>query len=141
MREPRQKLRDRYKLGFDRLAVVVLVAFAAAFALMALAVNDPYSLPEVGTAERQAIEAAVADACAADQIDALAILCRERAMSGYRWAHYRTALAEGGLGWLYGFVLAGLGLAALVPAARWVASGFRSVQSAVSDRSRADDRK
>jgi hypothetical protein len=140
VREPRQKFRDRYKLGFDRLAIVALCLFAAGFALIVLTANDPYGLPQAGTPEREAIETAVAAECAADQIDALAALCRERVMSGYRWTHYRAALGGIGPDWLYGLLLAGIGLAVLVPAGRWVAAGFRSPQPAGPDRSPPDDR-
>ena len=140
MLKPRQKLRDRHKLGFDRLAVLALVLFAAAFGLIALAVNDPYGLPEAGTPERQDIEAAVVDECAADQIDALASLCRERVMASYRWSYYRTSFTRDGLGWLYGLLLAGLIIAVLVPAIRWVTAGFRTPQPPVSEQSRPEDR-
>jgi len=137
----RQRLRDRYKLGFDRLAIVALILFAAAFGLMALAVNDPYGLPAPGTGERQAIEAEVAGQCAPDQIEALALLCHERVMSGYRWAHYRSALGADGLDWLVGLALAALVVGAAVPAARWVIAGFRAPQRPVSDRSPPRDLK
>jgi hypothetical protein len=141
VRQRRQKLRDRYKLGFDRMAVVALCLFAAGFAAIALVVNDPYGLPQAGTPERQEIEAEVAAECVADQIDALATLCRERVMSGYRWAHYRGALGGDGSGWLYGLLLAAIGLGVLVPAGRWVIAGFRSPQPPVPDRSASDDRR
>lgn len=141
MRDKRQKLRDRYKLGFDRLAIVVMCLFAIAFGLMALAANDPYALPAGGTTERDAVEAAVSAECAEDQIDALALLCRERVLSDYRWAHYRAALDRDGLGWLYGAVLVVLVAVAAVPTLRWVAGGFRTPQLPVSGRSDSDDRR
>ncbi len=141
MHDKRQKLRDRYKLGFDRLAVVAMCLFAIPFGLMALAANDPYALPADGTSERQAIEAAVSGECVEDQIDALALLCRERVLSDYRWAHYRAALARDGLGWLYGALLALLVVAAAVPAVRWVVAGFRRPQLPDFDRPDPDDRR
>jgi hypothetical protein len=141
MRRQRHRLRDRYKLGFDRLAVVALVLFAVVFGLMALAVNDPYGLPDLGTVERDAIEAEVAEQCEADQIEALATLCRERVMSGYRWSHYRAAVGGDGPGWLYGLVLLALVAGAAVPAARWVIAGFRAPQPPVPDRPPPSDLK
>jgi hypothetical protein len=133
VRQRHQKLRDRYKLGFDRLAVVALVAFAVVFGAVALVVNDPYGLPEEGTGARRAIEAEVAAECAADQVEALATLCRERVMASYRWAHYTTALGADDRGWLLGLLLAAVALAAAIPAARWVIAGFRTPQPASRD--------
>ena len=129
MAERRQKLRDRYKLGFDRLAVVLFCLFAAAFGLLALLVNEPYGLPEEGTQSRLQIDEAVAAECAPDQIDALAMFCEERVLASYRWSHYRETLDVDRFSWLYTLLLVGLGLVVAVPAARWVRAGFRTPQS------------
>ena len=129
MAEKRQKLRDRYRLGFDRLAVVLFCLFAAAFGLLALLVNEPYGLPEEASPEHAAIESEVSAECAPDQIDALAAFCRERVLAPYRWAYYRDALDVENLGWLYALLVIGLLLVVAVPSARWVRAGFRTPQS------------
>ncbi len=129
MAQRRQKLRDRYKLGFDRLAVVLFCLFAAAFALLALLVNEPYGLPEEGTPARVQIDAEVAAECAPDQIEALAAFCEERVLASYRWAHYGDMLDVDRLGWLYTLLLIAMVLLIAVPAARWVRAGFRTPQS------------
>ncbi len=129
MAERRQKLRDRYKLGFDRLAVVLFCLFAAAFALLVLLVNEPYGLPEVGTPARAQIDAEVAAECAPDQVEALAVFCEEQVLASYRWTHYRETLDVERLGWLYTLLIIGLILVVAMPAVRWVRAGFRTPQS------------
>lgn len=119
-------LRYRHKEGFDRLGIVLFAAFALAFGLLVLFVNEPYALPDPATSAGAAIEADIDENCRDDLEEALVLLCRERILGGYRWAFYSERLAIERYGWIYAAGLTALALGAAWPTGRWVAAGFRA---------------
>ena len=121
-------LRHRHKEGFDRLGIVLFAAFALAFGLLVLFVNEPYGLPDLATSASAAIEADIAANCRDDLEEALVLLCRERILGGYRWNFYSERLAVERYGWIYAAALAVLALGAAWPTGRWVAAGFRAAK-------------
>lgn len=121
-------LRYRHKEGFDRLGIVLFAAFALAFGLLVLFVNEPYALPDPATSAATAIEAEIAENCRDDLEEALVLLCRERILGGYRWSFYSERLAVERFGWFYAVALTTMALGAAWPAGRWVAAGFRAAR-------------
>ena len=115
--------KKRYKEGFDRVGIVLFVLFAAGFLLVYLLAREPFEMPPEGCAERLAIEADLAENCDPENEGPFALLCDERVMAKYRWAHYRADPSG------FPMILGGVFVLAIVAfghrTLRWIVDGFK----------------